>query len=58
IQSYWNTGTAWTSMSAQKSYLHGARFDAADEARLCEFLLEQGVVAPYEQLVLFAKSQY
>ncbi|KAJ7630009.1 hypothetical protein DFH06DRAFT_1224649 [Mycena polygramma] len=66
VQSNWNTASAWTQdqyASAQKSFadLREASFDAWDESRLREFLLEQGVVAPKgprEQLVLLAKSQY
>ncbi|KAJ7796624.1 hypothetical protein B0H13DRAFT_2169567 [Mycena leptocephala] len=66
VQSNWNLASAWTYdqyASAQKSFadLREASFDAWDESRLREFLLEQGVVAPKgprEQLVLLAKSQY
>ncbi|KAJ6554568.1 hypothetical protein B0H19DRAFT_1071938 [Mycena capillaripes] len=66
VQSNWNLASAWTQdqyASAQKSFadLRESTFDAWDESRLREFLLEQGVVAPKgprEQLVLLAKSQY
>ncbi|KAJ7452117.1 hypothetical protein B0H11DRAFT_2074356 [Mycena galericulata] len=66
VQSNWDIASAWTSeqyASAQKSFadLREASFDAWDESRLREFLLEQGVVAPKgprEQLVLLAKSKY
>ncbi|KAJ7701557.1 hypothetical protein B0H17DRAFT_1045804 [Mycena rosella] len=66
VQSNWDVATAWTSdqyASAQKSFadLREASFDAWDESKLREFLLEQGVVAPKgprEQLVLLAKSRY
>ncbi|KAJ7160979.1 hypothetical protein C8R46DRAFT_1000948 [Mycena filopes] len=66
VKSNWNSATAWTYdqyASAQKSFadLREASFDAWDESRLREFLLEQGVVepkGPREQLVLLAKSKY
>ncbi|KAJ7270720.1 hypothetical protein B0H12DRAFT_1008729 [Mycena haematopus] len=66
VKSNWDYATAWTSdqyASAQKSFadLREASFDAWDESRLREFLLEQGVVSPSgprEQLVLLAKSRY
>ncbi|KAJ7430369.1 hypothetical protein FB451DRAFT_1114072 [Mycena latifolia] len=66
VKSNWNVASAWTSdqyASAQKAFadVREASFDAWDESRLREFLLEQGVVAPKgprEQLVLLAKSQY
>ncbi|KAJ6630109.1 hypothetical protein B0H10DRAFT_1985029 [Mycena sp. CBHHK59/15] len=66
VQSNWNSASAWTYdqyASAQKSFadLREASFDAWDESRLREFLLEQGVVAPKgprEQLVLLAKNKY
>ncbi|KAJ7146117.1 hypothetical protein C8R44DRAFT_590354, partial [Mycena epipterygia] len=66
VQSNWNLASAWTYdqyASAQKSFadLREASFDAWDESRLRDFLLEQGVVAPKgprEQLVLLAKSKY
>ncbi|KAJ7353333.1 hypothetical protein DFH08DRAFT_922997 [Mycena albidolilacea] len=66
VQSNWNLATAWTYdqyASAQKSFadVRESTFDAWDESRLREFLLEQGVVAPKgprEQLVLLAKNKY
>ncbi|KAJ7756253.1 hypothetical protein B0H16DRAFT_1539183 [Mycena metata] len=66
VQSNWNSASQWTYdqyASAQKSFadLREASFDAWDESRLREFLLEQGVVepkGPREQLVLLAKSRY
>ncbi|KAF8192653.1 hypothetical protein K438DRAFT_1674869 [Mycena galopus ATCC 62051] len=66
VQHNWNDASAWTSeqyASAQKSFadLRESTFDAWDESRLREFLLEQGVVSPSgprEQLVLLAKSKY
>ncbi|KAJ6578866.1 hypothetical protein DFH09DRAFT_980169 [Mycena vulgaris] len=66
VKSNWDVATAWTSdqyASAQKSFadLREASFDAWDESRLREFLLEQGVVepkGPREQLVLLAKARY
>ncbi|CAK5280441.1 unnamed protein product [Mycena citricolor] len=66
VQSNWDLATAWTwdqYSSAQKSFadLRDTTFDAWDESRLREFLLEQGVVAPKgprEQLVLLAKAKY
>jgi len=56
----------WTTeqyYKAQKSFngLSQSTFDAWDESRLREFLLEQGVVAPSgprEKLVLMAKQKY
>lgn len=66
VQSNWNTASAWTAeqySNAQKSFadIREASFDAWDESKLREFLLEQGVVTPTgprEQLVLLAKSKY
>ncbi|KAF7297330.1 hypothetical protein MIND_00966300 [Mycena indigotica] len=66
VQANWNAATAWTHeqyTNAQKSFadLRDSSFDAWDESRLRDFLLQQGVVAPSgprEQLVLLAKSQY
>jgi len=66
VQANWNSASAWTSdqyANAQKTFadLREASFDAWDESRLRDFLLQQGVVAPSgprEQLVLLAKSQY
>jgi hypothetical protein len=66
VKSNWNSASAWTYdryTNAQKSFadVRDSTFDAWDESRLREFLLEQGVVAPQgprEQLVLLAKSKY
>ncbi|KAJ7079992.1 hypothetical protein B0H15DRAFT_857617 [Mycena belliarum] len=66
VQSNWDAASAWTAdqyAGAQKAFgdLRDSSFEAWDESRLREFLLEQGVVAPKgprEQLVLLAKSQY
>ncbi|KAJ7607405.1 hypothetical protein FB45DRAFT_430572 [Roridomyces roridus] len=66
VQSNWDSASTWTAdqyASAQKSFadLREASFDAWDESKLREFLLEQGVVAPKgprEQLVLLAKNKY
>ncbi|KAJ7241245.1 hypothetical protein C8J57DRAFT_1369465 [Mycena rebaudengoi] len=66
VKSNWDSASAWTYdqyTNAQKSFadLREASFDAWDESRLREFLLEQGVVAPKgprEQLVLLAKNKY
>ncbi|KAJ7222326.1 hypothetical protein GGX14DRAFT_428441 [Mycena pura] len=62
----WSAATAWSAdqyANAQKTFadLRESSFDAWDESRLREFLLEQGVVAPKgprEQLVLLAKNKY
>ncbi|TFK37710.1 hypothetical protein BDQ12DRAFT_632360 [Crucibulum laeve] len=66
VAANWNAAAAWTQeqyANAQKSFadVRDSSFDAWDESRLREFLLEQGVVAPKgprEQLVLLAKSRY
>ncbi|KAL0952405.1 hypothetical protein HGRIS_006680 [Hohenbuehelia grisea] len=66
VKTNWNTASAWTYdqyAAAQQSFqdLRDSTFDAWDESRLREFLLEQGVVAPSgprEQLVLLAKQKY
>ncbi|KAJ6463461.1 hypothetical protein C8R45DRAFT_1025853 [Mycena sanguinolenta] len=66
VQSNWNQASAWTAdqyASAQQAFsnLRESTFDAWDESRLREFLLEQGVVAPSgprEHLVLLAKNHY
>ncbi|KAF8889007.1 hypothetical protein BD779DRAFT_1623255 [Infundibulicybe gibba] len=66
VRENWSAASAWTYdqyASAQKSFsdIRDSSFDAWDESRLREFLLEQGVVAPSgprEQLLLLAKSKY
>ncbi|KAJ7813088.1 hypothetical protein B0H14DRAFT_3150094 [Mycena olivaceomarginata] len=66
VQSNWNLATAWTYdqyASAKKSFADAreSTFDAWDESRLRDFLLERSVVAPKssrEQLVLLAKNKY
>ena len=62
----WAGATAWTYdqyAAAQKGFadLRDSSFDAWDESRLREWLLEQGVVSPKgpkETLVLMAKEKY
>ena len=66
VESNWHSAAAWTYdqyASAQKSFqgLRDSSFDAWDESRLREWLLEQGVVnpkGPREKLVLMAKEKY
>ncbi|THV02654.1 hypothetical protein K435DRAFT_775444 [Dendrothele bispora CBS 962.96] len=66
VKDNWNSASAWTYdqyADAQKTFgsLRDSTFDAWDESRLREFLLEQGIVAPKgprEELVLLAKSRY
>ncbi|KDQ55914.1 hypothetical protein JAAARDRAFT_180063 [Jaapia argillacea MUCL 33604] len=66
VEANWNSASVWTAeqyAKLQKSYqdVKDSTFDAWDESRLREFLLEQGVVAPSgprEQLVLAAKQNY
>lgn len=66
VKQNWNSASAWTYdqyASAQKSFadIRDSTFDAWDESRLREFLLQQGVVAPKgprEQLVILAKDKY
>lgn len=66
VESNWHSAAAWTYdqyASAQKSFqdLRDSSFDAWDESRLREFLLQQGVVSPKgprEKLVLMAKEKY
>ncbi|KAF8658427.1 hypothetical protein AX16_001978 [Volvariella volvacea WC 439] len=62
----WNSAAAWTQEqydSARQSVqnLRESSFDAWDESRLRQFLLERGVVSPHstrEHLALIAKSKY
>ncbi|KAK7443562.1 hypothetical protein VKT23_015735 [Stygiomarasmius scandens] len=66
VKDNWNSASAWSYdqyTDAQKTFgnLRDSTFDAWDESRLREFLLEQGIVAPKgprEELVLLAKSRY
>ncbi|KAL6302616.1 hypothetical protein BKA93DRAFT_391671 [Sparassis latifolia] len=66
VKQNWDAAASWTadqSTRAQVAFaeLKADAFDAWDESRLKEFLLEQGVVnpsGPREQLVLLAKQKY
>ncbi|EPQ55816.1 hypothetical protein GLOTRDRAFT_138588 [Gloeophyllum trabeum ATCC 11539] len=66
VKANWNSASSWTQDSyykAQQSFqgIKDSTFDAWDDSRLREFLLEQGVVnpsGPREQLVLLAKQKY
>ncbi|KZT23055.1 hypothetical protein NEOLEDRAFT_1137189 [Neolentinus lepideus HHB14362 ss-1] len=62
----WYSATEWTADQYKKAQqvfqgVKDSTFDAWDESRLREFLLEQGVVSPSgtrEQLALLAKQKY
>jgi hypothetical protein len=66
VKENWGSTQAWSQEqynNAQKSFqnVKGSTFDAWDESRLREWLLEQGVVAPSgprERLVVLAKQRY
>jgi hypothetical protein len=66
VKANWHSTQSWTQdqyNSAQKSFqgIKDSTFDAWDESRLREWLLEQGIVnpsGPREKLLLLAKQQY
>jgi hypothetical protein len=66
VKANWNEGAEWTQEqynAAQKAFqdVRQSSFDAWDESRLRQFLLEQGIVAPSskkEELVLLANKHY
>jgi len=66
VEKNWNSISGWSYeqyLNAQKTFgqLEDSSFEAWDESRLRQFLLEHGVVdpkGPREQLVLLAKQKY